>query len=362
MMLSSKGKWMQDARPRTREWYGWVIRSAIVPVMYLQQEQCFRLPRPEISPFPWLDVRREARMLDIRSSMDFVKDHQSVNDFDALHTVRFVQHPREAAGFDAVHLVPHVPRVIFSDGPYERPSSLTPTDRSGCRDRTCTRPHTRRVVINALDTVTRSDGEPNMRLPPNLEELVVVFHGWGIVSGWAEHGYTGGDPVNVVRGPIIRALLDGVHVTVVNERLEDLEDGGRRSNVEWVKESLEYFIDIDFTEGHGWDTDNVKPLIERIEWLTLGEYRSKIGEEEFKIETMTDKAAQRKKYMCLIDGKSNHDRDYESDSEDSNSESESESSDSDSSDSGSSTAPSSTSSDPPPPPLPSSPAPSLSSL
>lgn len=310
LKLSPRRKWMQEDDPTIRESYGWVVRSALLPVMYLQQEQCFRLPRPEISAFPWVNVRREARMLDIRSAMDFVKDKQSVNDFEALDTVRFVQHHREAAGFDAVHMLPHVPRIIFSDGPYERPFCVVPVDRTGCSDSDCTRPHTRRIVINALDTITRSDGEPSMRFPPSLEELVAVFHGWGIVSGWAEHGYRGGDPVNVVRGPIVRALLEGVRVTVVNSLLADLEDGGRRSNVERVRESLEYFIDIDLVEGQGWAAEDVKPLLDTIEWLTLEEFRHKIGDEQYEIETMTDKAAQRKKYMCLVEREPHQEWEY----------------------------------------------------
>lgn len=237
--------------------------------MYLQQEQRFRLPQPEISAFPWVNVGLEARMLDIRSAMDFVKDRQSVNDFEALDTVRFVQHHREAAGFDTVHMLSHVPQIIFSDGPYERPFCVVPVDRTGCSGSDCTRPHTRRIVINALDTVSRSNGEPSMRFPPSPEELVAVFHGRGIASGWAEYGYGGGDPVNVVRGPIVRALLEGVRVTVVNGLLPYLEDGGRRSNVEGVRGLLEYFIDIDLVEGQGWATDDVKLLLDTIEWLTL---------------------------------------------------------------------------------------------
>lgn len=297
MRIVSDGRWEEDLD--TRQMYGWVVRSTSLPIVYLQQT-VEKLPRMEQGAFPWVDVRRHARIMDIRDTTYFLKDKNSVNDFEALHTIRFVQRTRPGVALDIVHNIPHVPRVIFSDGPYMNEVARAPRRLVRCTVPDCTRPHTRRIVLNVLDTCHRSNPDMTLHLPDGLEELVAIFHGWGIVYGWENYDYRGIDPINIIRTPISQALLKGVHVTVVNEHIADLEDGRVRTNSYHVRQSIEYFAEFDLMD-EGWESDDAWDRIRGIEWLTVEEFRKKVGEEQFRLETMTDRAAQRTKYYATRD-------------------------------------------------------------
>lgn len=266
------------SRPAHNDSYAWRFSAARLPIVYL-----FRAPSGAEAPvLPWADVRRCARILDIHAAGQWVRDGVPLDGF-ALHTVRIGR----GAGWDAVHLAAHAHRVVFADGPYARNLAAVPRTAAAC---TCSRAHTRKVVLNVRSPVLDALDGRTPTMPQGLRELVVIFHGWQVIPAYdpalGADGGLPGDPRNDARGLIVAAAAAGVHVTVVNVELKDLRRGTWTCNWESYEEELTEFCAMD-VEDMGLNTGDV---MQRVHFVSTEKYRRRVGEEQFRLETMIDVA------------------------------------------------------------------------
>lgn len=251
-------------------------------------------PAGAVKVKPWADIEKEAQIIDVRDPVEFVGGRVSLDMFTGLDTVRFRQEKYRSAGFEVHHLLPHVRRVIFSDGPYgearahrvprELPAIDCPVRREGSE---CSRPHTRKIVVNCR-TPLFAHGS-GYHIQHGLDELVIIFHGWRVVPRYnrehpENHGGRPCDPRSDVRPLIFAALEADARVTVVNAELLDFKTGRYLCNIE---NDFDIWHDALVTDAR--DTYRLSAeQINRLEHLTTGEYRERVGEDEWKIETMTD--------------------------------------------------------------------------
>lgn len=274
--------------------YAWELCAARQPTVIYQRQSLWYGPGENYPPETQIvrDIELRPSMLDILDSVEWV--HCPI-ELPPADTVRFQTERYRSLAVGCSLLMPHARRIIFSDGPYEddfarATSTLPPPDalnRLTCRGN-CGMQHTQRIVANAR-TPKAQGNDSSIELPQGLPELVVVFHGWRVVRGFDYHRpetYHAGDPLNDVRALVMTALKQGTPVTIVNPELHDLRTGEYRSNVIDVRAQLEDFVEIDLVEVGV--ANAVERIESMIEWLTLEEYRNRVGDEEFRIETMTD--------------------------------------------------------------------------
>lgn len=279
--------------------YVWEFSAVKHPMTYVYWPLAHALesvPNPQgaINVKPWVDIQAEARMIDVRDPVEFVGGRISLDVFANLDTVRFQQEKYRSAGFEVHHLLPHVRRVIFSDGPYGEarahrvPRELPAVDCAVRREGAeCSRPHTRKIVVNCRTPVFAHGSGHNIQ--QGLEELVIIFHGWGVVPRYNRehpdaHGGRPCDARSDVRPLIFTALKAGARVTIVNAELLDFKTGRYRSNVDngmtlWQEELV-----ADARDTHRLSEEQIG----RMTNLSIKEYKARVGEEEWRIETMTD--------------------------------------------------------------------------
>lgn len=279
--------------------YVWELSAAKLPLRYL----CWPLAHPmesvpdparAIDIKPWVDIKKETRMIDVRNPVEFVGGRVSLDMFNGLDTVRFQQEKYRSAGFEAYHLLPHVRRVIFSDGPYGTarahriPHGLPDIDCPNIRQGSeCNRQHTSKLVLNCRTPVF-AHGVGN-RIQSGLEELVIIFHGWGIIPRYnREHPEgTGGrlcDPRSDVRPLVFLALGVGARVLIVNAEMVDFKRGRCLSNVGNDVEAWREALIAEAVDAHGLSAEQIG----RLEHLSIEQYKERVGEEEWAVETMTD--------------------------------------------------------------------------
>lgn len=277
------------------ELYCWEFSGATHHIPYLRRsigpEQELRRART--------DARQVARILDVHACLEFVQRPVNIADWGELHTVRLVQ-GRGSVSYDTAHTMPHIGRIVFSDGPYDRGlAAAFPSIEQmlfACQTPSCRVQHTRRVVCN-FRSPGNSDGQDMVPIPL-LPQLVLILHGWGVIPGFDPAApHPPNHPLGEVRGLAILAALEGTHVTIVNPELVDLRTGRRACNMGDVAETLRqmWIGDIVTEIDQGDDIDEGQTL-QRIEFISLQDYRERVGEDEFAIETMTDATAQVPRY------------------------------------------------------------------
>lgn len=227
--------------------YAWKFSAVKRPVPYVywplaQARDSVPDPAGAVDVRPWVDIHAETRTIDVRDPVEFVGGRFSLDMFSSLDTVRFQQEKYRSAGFEALHLLPHVRRIVFSDGPYgearahrvprELPATDYPVRRQGS---VCGRPHTRKVVLNCRTPVFAHG--TGFHIGDDLEELVVIFHGWSVVLRYTrEHPEPNGgrpsDSRSDVRPLIFLAANAGSRVTVVNVERLDFRSGRYRSSID----------------------------------------------------------------------------------------------------------------------------------
>ncbi|EJT49833.1 hypothetical protein A1Q2_06811 [Trichosporon asahii var. asahii CBS 8904] len=266
-------------KPAQNVTYVWQFSAKRLPITYMHRT----LAGTERRTLPWVDVRRNVRAIDIRSSAQWVRDAVPLDDFK-LHTVRL----SKGAGWDSVTMLPHAYRVVFANGPYARNLAAIPDNVQAC---TCERTHTRRVVLNVRNPVLDAiDERVPPTIPSGLRELVVIFHGWPVIPQYNPiddadaDGGLNGDPRNDARQFIVAAAAAGVRVTVVNVELLDLKKGIKTCNWESYQEELEEFCAMD-VEEMGMDPEQV---MQRVRFVSAEKYRKRVGEKEFRFEAMLD--------------------------------------------------------------------------
>lgn len=237
------------------------------------------------------DIPLAPGVLDILDPVDWVYCPISLPPAD---TVRLQVERYRSVSLGCASMFPHARRIIFSDGAYTNERArVTPAQGAEhaaaltCTGENCGEEHTQRIVVNARTPVPKVD-EGTVVLPPGLPELVVIFHGWRVVRGFDPimlMNYHAGDPLNDIRAVILAATMQGTRVTVVNEGLFDLGTGEMRSNVIDVRGVIHHFLNVDTEHEPNHSLNSLSPLIE---WLTFDEFKERVGEEQFKIETMTD--------------------------------------------------------------------------
>lgn len=210
--------------------YVWEVLGARVPIAFLRCTPA-GVEKPLL---PWVDVRRHTQLLDVRAPGALLRDAALVRLVDglALHTLRLAP----GAGWGALAALPHTYRVVFADGPYARnlaPAAPPATAAPRCAA-ACAKTHLRRAVVNCRTPVTAPlDERVPHSIPRRLRELVVIFHGWGVIPAYNPTGADdadgglGGDPRNDARALIVAAAQKGVRVTVVNTELRCLRRGVR---------------------------------------------------------------------------------------------------------------------------------------
>lgn len=278
--------------------YSWEIVAARHPTIAYQRQSLWEDPETDYNREvqPVRDIRLEPVVLDILDPVEWVYCPISLPPAD---TVRFQVERYRSISLSCADMLPHVRRIIFSDGAYsDDRARVTPARgevhalAATCTDDNCGKEHTQRIVINARTPVPRVE-QGMAFLPEGLPELVVIFHGWRVVRGF-DHSrlmnYHAGDPLNDIREVILAATKQGTRVTVVNEAMSDLRTGEKRTNVICVQEAILHFLNVDTENDEVHSLETLSPLVE---FLTLDEYKARVGEEQFKIETMTDDNIQR---------------------------------------------------------------------
>lgn len=231
--------------------YAWQFFAKRLPLTFMHRT----LAGVEHKTLPWVDVRRFARMLGIRSSTQWVRDAVPLDDFD-LHTVRL----SKGAGWDSVNVLPHAYRVVFADGPLC--TQFRPCPRHCCRMHLRThahaqdcpkRPHPR------LRRYRRADPAHDPRWSEGTRHrfpwLGRLPHYNPIDDADADGGLNG-DPRNDARQLIVAAAAAGVKVTIVNVGLRDIKKDVKTCNWESYQEELEEFCAMDL-EDMGTDLELV---------------------------------------------------------------------------------------------------------
>lgn len=288
--------------PATEQWvagpesYSWEVYAVRQPTVVYQRQslndQTLNNGAPLIRNVR--DIELAPSLLDLLDPVDWL--HSPV-DLPPADTVRFQVERYRSVAVGCGDAFPHTRRIIFSDGPYSQqrsrglPEHLIPSlERLCCLRENCGTQHTQRLVLNAR-TPAPIEAHPTHDLSPDLDEVVVVFHGWRVVRGYDParlENYHSGDPTNDIRGVILTAIQHLLRVTIVNSDLCDLQTGERRSNVTNVRSRLQELIEHSLQMQGGDTSEMLARLQSLVEWITLKEYRERVGDEEFKIETMTD--------------------------------------------------------------------------
>ncbi|EJT48497.1 hypothetical protein A1Q1_02518 [Trichosporon asahii var. asahii CBS 2479] len=275
-----------------QEPYLWLFSSASTGIPFLKRS----LGRPDQSELrrSRTDARRVARILDVHACTEFVKRPVDISDWRKLHTVRLVQ-GRGSVAFHTAHTMPNVKRIVFSDGPYDRNhAAACPPVEQMFHGRYL---RTRRVVCN-FRTPGNSDGGDIIALP-RLADLVLILHGWGVIPGFDPTEPLGvNHPLDEIRGLAYFAALEGTRVTIVNAALADLSNGRRACNMGDVVETLTQMWTADLRDEEMADGTPIdeQQVLGMIEFISLQEYRERVGKTTFAIETMTDATAQVPQY------------------------------------------------------------------